>query len=117
MKTMKQIYVALTLALAVVASGCSDDLSDTVRTLPDKPAEKMTIHATTGQQSGTRVAYEDGAAGMNGKLTWQKGDRLTVVRMNGSDYVAYADEPLPVLSREQQLPMPVTAGRFTTPIP
>ena len=93
MKTMKQIYVALTLALAVVASGCStDDLSDTVRTLPDKPAEKMTIHATTGQQSGTRVAYEDGAAGMNGKLTWQKGDRLTVVRMNGSDYVAYADD-------------------------
>ena len=90
---MKQIYVALTLALAVVASGCStDDLSDTVRTLPDKPAEKMTIHATTGQQSGTRVAYEDGAAGMNGKLTWQKGDRLTVVRMNGSDYVAYADD-------------------------
>ena len=52
----------------------------------------MTIHATTGQQSGTRVAYEDGAAGMNGKLTWQKGDRLTVVRMNGSDYVAYADD-------------------------
>ena len=93
MKTMKQIYVALTLALAVVASGCStDDLSDTVRTLPDKPAEKMTIHATTGQQSGTRVAYEDGAAGMNGKLTWQKGDRLTVVRMNGSDYVAHADD-------------------------
>ena len=90
---MKQIYVALTLALAVVASGCStDDLSDTVRTLPDKPAEKMTIHATTGQQSGTRVAYEDGVAGMNGKLTWQKGDRLTVVRMNGSDYVAYADD-------------------------
>ena len=90
---MKQIYVALTLALAVVASGCStDDLSDTVRTLPDKPAEKMTIHATTGQQSGTRVAYEDGAAGMNGKLTWQKGDRLTVVRMDGSDYVAYADD-------------------------
>ena len=90
---MKQIYVALMLALAVVASGCStDDLSDTVRTLPDKPAEKMTIHATTGQQSGTRVAYEDGAAGMNGKLTWQKGDRLTVVRMNGSDYVAYADD-------------------------
>ena len=93
MKTMKQIYVALTLALAVVASGCStDDLSDTVRTLPDKPAEKMTIHATTGQQSGTRVAYEDGAAGMNGKLTWQKGDRLTVMRMNGSDYVAHADD-------------------------
>ena len=90
---MKQIYVALTLALAVVASGCStDDLSDTVRTLPDKPAEKMTIHATTGQQSGTRVAYEDGAAGMNGKLTWQKGDRLTVMRMNGSDYVAHADD-------------------------
>ena len=93
MKTMKQIYVALTLALAVVASGCStDDLSDTVRTLPDKPAEKMTIHATTGQQSGTRVAYEDGAAGMNGKLTWQKGDRLTVVRMNGRSYVAHADD-------------------------
>ena len=91
---MKQICAAsLTLALAVVASGCNtDDLSDTVRTLPDKPAEKMTIHATTGQQSGTRVAYEDGAAGMNGKLTWQKGDRLTVVRMNGSDYVAYADD-------------------------
>ena len=93
MKTMKQIYVALTLALAVVASGCNtDDLSDAGHTFPDKPAEKMTIHATTGQQSGTRVAYEDGAAGMNGKLTWQKGDRLTVVRMNGSDYVAYADD-------------------------
>ena len=94
MKTMKQICaVSLTLALAVVASGCNtDDLPDTVRTLPDKPAEKMTIHATTGQQSGTRVAYEDGAAGMNGKLTWQKGDRLTVMRMNGSDYVAHADD-------------------------
>ena len=91
---MKQICaVSLTLALAVVASGCNtDDLPDTVRTLPDKPAEKMTIHATTGQQSGTRVAYEDGAAGMNGKLTWQKGDRLTVMRMNGSDYVAHADD-------------------------
>ena len=93
MKTMKQIYVALTLALAVVASGCNpDDLSDAGHTFPDKPAEKMTIHATTGQQSGTRVAYEDGAAGMNGKLTWQKGDRLTVMRMNGSDYVAHADD-------------------------
>ena len=91
---MKQICaVSLTLALAVVASGCNtDDLSDAGHTFPDKPAEKMTIHATTGQQSGTRVAYEDGAAGMNGKLTWQKGDRLTVVRMNGSDYVAYADD-------------------------
>ena len=90
---MKQIYVALTLALAVVASGCNtDDLSDAGHTFPDKPAEKMTIHATTGQQSGTRVAYEDGAAGMNGKLTWQKGDRLTVMRMNGSDYVAHADD-------------------------
>ena len=94
MKTMKQICaVSLTLALAVVASGCNtDDLSDAGHTFPDKPAEKMTIHATTGQQSGTRVAYEDGAAGMNGKLTWQKGDRLTVMRMNGSDYVAHADD-------------------------
>ena len=91
---MKQICaVSLTLALAVVASGCNtDDLSDAGHTFPDKPAEKMTIHATTGQQSGTRVAYEDGAAGMNGKLTWQKGDRLTVMRMNGSDYVAHADD-------------------------
>ena len=94
MKTMKQICaVSLTLALAVVASGCNtDDLSDAGHTFPDKPAEKMTIHATTGQRSGTRVAYEHGAAGMNGKLTWQKGDRLTVMRMNGSDYVAHADD-------------------------
>ena len=94
MKTMKQICAAsLTLALAVVASGCNtNDLPDTVRTLPDKQDGKMTIHAATGQQSDTRVAYEDGAAGMDGKLTWQTGDRLTVVRMNGGSYVNHADD-------------------------
>ena len=94
MKTMKQICAAsLTLALVVVASGCNtNDLPDTVRTLPDKQDGKMTIHAATGQQSDTRVAYEDGAAGMDGKLTWQTGDRLTVVRMKGGSCVNYADD-------------------------
>ena len=94
MKTMKQICAAsLTLALAVVASGCNtNDLPDRVRTLPDKQDGKMTIHAATGQQSDTRVAYEDGAAGMDGKLTWQTGDRLTVVRMKGGSCVNYADD-------------------------
>ena len=93
MKTMKQICAAsLTLALAVVASGCNtNDLPDRVRTLPDKQDGKMTIHAATGQQSDTRVAYEDGAAGMDGKLTWQTGDRLTV-RMKGGSCVNYADD-------------------------
>ena len=93
---MKQICAAsLTLALAVVASGCStDDLSDTVRTLPDKQDGKMTIHAATGRQSGTRVAYEDGTAGADGKLTWQASDCLTVVRMNGSNCVTHADDYL-----------------------
>ncbi len=93
---MKQICAAaLTLALVVAASGCStDDLSDTVRTLPDKQDGKMTIHAATGRQSATRVAYEDGTAGADGKLTWQTGDRLTVVRMNGSNYVTHADDYL-----------------------
>lgn len=73
MKTMRQICAAaLTLALVVAASGCStDDLSDTVRTLPDKQDGKMTIHAATGRQSATRVAYEDGEANADGKLTWQ----------------------------------------------
>ena len=91
---MKQICAAsLTLALVVVASGCNtNDLPDTVRTLPDKQDGKMTIHAATGQQSDTRVAYEDGAAGMDGKLTWQTGDRLTVVRMKGGSCVNYADD-------------------------
>ena len=91
---MKQICAAsLTLALAVVASGCNtNDLPDTVRTLPDKQDGKMTIHAATGRQSDTRVAYEDGAAGMDGKLTWQTDDRLTVVRMNGGSYVNHADD-------------------------
>ena len=91
---MKQICAAsLTLALAVVASGCNtNDLPDRVRTLPDKQDGKMTIHAATGQQSDTRVAYEDGAAGMDGKLTWQTGDRLTVVRMKGGSCVNYADD-------------------------
>ena len=94
MKTMKQICAAsLTLALVVVASGCNtNDLPDTVRTLPGKQDGKMTIHAATGQQSDTRVAYEDGAAGMDGKLTWQTGDRLTVVRMKGGRCVNYADD-------------------------
>ena len=93
---MRQICAAaLTLALVVAASGCStDDLSDTVRTLPDKQDGKMTIHAATGRQSATRVAYEDGTANADGKLTWQTGDRLTVVRMNGSNYVAHADDYL-----------------------
>ena len=96
MKTMRQICAAaLTLALVVVVSGCStDDLSDTVRTLPDKQDGKMTIHAATGRQSATRVAYEDGTAGADGKLTWQTGDRLTVVRMNAGNYVAHADDYL-----------------------
>ena len=86
---MKQICAAsLTLTLVVVASGCNtNDLPDTVRTLPDKQDRKMTIHAATGQQSDTRVAYEDGAVGVDGKLTWQADDRLTVVRMNGGSYV------------------------------
>ena len=94
MKTMKQICAAsLTLALAVVASGCNtNDLPDRVRTLPDKQDGKMTIHAATGRQSDTRVAYEDGAAGMDGKLTWQAGDHLTVVRMKGGSCVNYADD-------------------------
>ncbi|MBV3733935.1 hypothetical protein [Bacteroides cellulosilyticus] len=93
---MRQICAAaLTLALVVAASGCNtEDLSDTVRTLPDKQDGKMTIHAATGRQSATRVAYEDGTAGADGKLTWQTGDRLTVVRMNGSNYVAHADDYL-----------------------
>ncbi len=93
---MRQICAAaLTLALVVAASGCStDDLSDTVRTLPDKQDGKMTIHAATGRQSGTRVAYEDGTAGADGKLTWQAGDCLTVVRMNGSNCVTHADDYL-----------------------
>ena len=96
MKTMKRICAAaLTLALVVAASGCStDDLSDTVRTLPDKQDGKMTIHAATGRQSATRVAYEDGTANADGKLTWQTGDRLTVVRMNNGNYVAHADDYL-----------------------
>ena len=91
---MKQICAAsLTLALVVVASGCNtNDLPDTVRTLPDKQDGKMTIHAATGRQSDTRVAYEDGAVGMDGKLTWQAGDHLTVVRMNGGSYVNHADD-------------------------
>ena len=91
---MKQICAAsLTLALAVVASGCNtNDLPDTVRTLPGKQDGKMTIHAATGRQSDTRVAYEDGAAGMDGKLTWQAGDHLTVVRMKGGSCVNYADD-------------------------
>ena len=91
---MKQICAAsLTLALVVVASGCNtNDLPDTVRTLPDKQDGKMTIHAATGRQSDTRVAYEDGAAGMDGKLTWQADDRLTVVRMNSGSYVNHADD-------------------------
>ena len=93
---MRQICAAaLTLALVVAASGCStDDLSDTVRTLPDKQDGKMTIHAATGRQSATRVAYEDGTAGADGKLTWQTGDRLTVVRMNNGNYVTHADDYL-----------------------
>ena len=93
MKTMKQICAAsLTLALVVVASGCNtNDLPDTVRTLPDKQDGKMTIHAATGRQSDTRVAYEDGAAGMDGRLTWQTDDRLTVVRKTGGSYVDPAD--------------------------
>ena len=91
---MKQICAAsLTLALAVVASGCNtNDLPDRVRTLPDKQDGKMTIHAATGQQSDTRVAYEDGAVGVDGKLTWQAGDHLTVVRMKGGSCVNYADD-------------------------
>ena len=91
---MKQICAAsLTLALVVVASGCNtNDLPDTVRTLPGKQDGKMTIHAATGRQSDTRVAYEDGAAGMDGKLTWQAGDHLTVVRMKGGSCVNYADD-------------------------
>ena len=52
----------------------------------------MTIHAATGRQSDTRVAYEDGAVGVDGKLTWQTGDRLTVVRMKGGSCVNYADD-------------------------
>ena len=94
MKTMKQICAAsLTLALVVVASGCNtNDLPDTVRTLPGKQDGKMTIHAATGRQSDTRVAYEDGAVGVDGKLTWQTGDRLTVVRMKGGSCVNYADD-------------------------
>ena len=91
---MKQICAAsLTLALVVVASGCNtNDLPDTVRTLPGKQDGKMTIHAATGRQSDTRVAYEDGAVGVDGKLTWQTGDRLTVVRMKGGSCVNYADD-------------------------
>ena len=94
MKTMKQICAAsLTLALVVVASGCNtNDLPDTVRTLPGKQDGKMTIHAATGRQSDTRVAYEDGAVGVDGKLTWQAGDHLTVVRMKGGSCVNYADD-------------------------
>ena len=91
---MKQICAAsLTLALVVVASGCNtNDLPDTVRTLPGKQDGKMTIHAATGRQSDTRVAYEDGAVGVDGKLTWQAGDHLTVVRMKGGSCVNYADD-------------------------
>lgn len=93
MKTMRQIgATALTLALVVAASGCStDELPDT---LPDKQGGKMTIHAATGRESATRVAYEDGTADADGKLTWQTGDRLTVVRMNNGNYVAHADDYL-----------------------
>lgn len=101
MKALQRILntlltAALTVALTLGATGCTNhEMPDAGSLLPDTgPGRKITIHASTGQEAGTRVAYDDTQVGAtpNKALTWQEGDRLTVVGMAEGAYVNHKDD-------------------------
>lgn len=93
----KWMRTALLAALATATAGCHNNEMPEAGKNPEKQNEKMTIHVATGEKkAGTRVAYDDDKVGnaQGNALTWQMGDKLTVVRMNAGSYADYKDDYL-----------------------
>lgn len=86
---------ALIAVLAAAAAGCTNnEMPDAGNNTPHTQSGKTTIHVGTGQDAAnTRVAYDDNQLTAQGNaLTWEAGDRLTVVRMNAGSYVEHKDD-------------------------
>lgn len=86
---------ALIAVLATAAAGCTNnEMPDAGNNTPHTQSGKTTIHVGTGQNAAnTRVAYDDNQLTAQGNaLTWEAGDRLTVVRMNAGSYVEHKDD-------------------------
>lgn len=66
-KTQQRLHKALPALLTLLAlgaAGCANhEMPEAGNLLPDSPGRKMTIHASTGQEAGTRVAYDDTQVG------------------------------------------------------
>ena len=85
MNPLKLTSAVLMLALAALASGCAAD-DELTGTTPDSGSKdrQMTITVATSTDATTRVAYDENKVGSAGVLTWEEGDKLTVVGFDES---------------------------------
>ena len=85
MNPLKLTSAVLMLALAALASGCAAD-DELTGTTPDSCSKdrQMTITVATSTDATTRVAYDEDKVGSAGVLTWEEGDKLTVVGFDES---------------------------------
>ena len=85
MNPLKLTSAVLMLALAALASGCAAD-DELTGTTPDSGStdRQMTITVATSTDAITRVAYDESKVGSAGVLTWEEGDKLTVVGFDES---------------------------------
>lgn len=85
MNPLKFTSAVLMLALAALASGCAAD-DELTGTTPDSGSKdrQMTITVATSTDATTRVAYDENKVGSAGVLTWEEGDKLTVVGFDES---------------------------------